>query len=80
MSPQITLGMLKGADTAGFPVIELDDYVRGEPRALDNVGSPIACLPSCCRAVNPAKYPPFTYGEYRVWWLNNNYRAKLVEA
>jgi hypothetical protein len=52
----------------------------GEPRALDNVGSPIASLPSCCSAVNPAKYPPFTYGEYRVWWLNNNYRAKLVEA
>ena len=41
---------------------------------------PIACLPTCCSAANPAKYPPITYGEYRVWWLNNNYRANLVEA
>jgi len=37
------------------------------------------CL-TCCSAANPAKYPPITYGEYRVWWLNNNYRTKLVEA
>jgi hypothetical protein len=33
-----------------------------------------------CSVTNPAKYPPITYGEYRVWWLNNNYRAKLAEA
>jgi isopenicillin N synthase-like dioxygenase len=45
-----------------------------------HVDYPIACLPTCCSAANPAKYPPITYGEYRVWWLNNNYRAKLVEA
>jgi hypothetical protein len=44
------------------------------------VARPIACLPTCCSASNPAKYLPITYGEYRVWWLNNNYRAKLVEA
>jgi isopenicillin N synthase-like dioxygenase len=45
-----------------------------------HVDYPITCLPTCCNAANPAKYPPITYGEYRVWWLNNNYRAKLVEA
>jgi len=28
----------------------------------------------------PPRYPPTTYGEYRVWWLNNNYQTKLVEA
>jgi isopenicillin N synthase-like dioxygenase len=38
---------------------------------------PIACLPTCHSADNPAKYPPITYGEYRVWWLNANYGAKL---
>ena len=38
---------------------------------------PIECLPTCCGPSNPAKYPPITYGEYRVWWLNTNYGAKL---
>lgn len=38
---------------------------------------PIACLPTCCGASNPEKYPPITYGEYRVWWLNANYGANL---
>ena len=38
---------------------------------------PIACLPTCCGPGNPAKYPPITYGEYRVWWLNTNYGANL---
>jgi isopenicillin N synthase-like dioxygenase len=37
MSPQITLEMLKDADTESFPVIDLGDYVRGEPRALGKV-------------------------------------------
>jgi isopenicillin N synthase-like dioxygenase len=45
-----------------------------------HIDYPIACLPTCCSAANPAKYPPITYGEYRVWWLNNNYQTKLVEA
>jgi isopenicillin N synthase-like dioxygenase len=45
-----------------------------------HIDYPITCLPTCCSAANPAKYPPITYGEYRVWWLNSNYRAKLVEA
>ncbi len=56
MSSQITLCVLKGADTEGFPVIDLDDYVGGEPRALDKVA----------RQLRSA--------------LENNYRAKLVEA
>jgi isopenicillin N synthase-like dioxygenase len=38
---------------------------------------PIACLPTCCGPDNPPKYPPTTYGEYRVWWLNSNYGATL---
>jgi isopenicillin N synthase-like dioxygenase len=45
-----------------------------------HIDHPIVCLPTCCSMTNPAKYPPITYGEYRVWWLNNNYRAKLVEV
>jgi isopenicillin N synthase-like dioxygenase len=45
-----------------------------------HIDYPIVCLPTCCSAANPAKYPPITYGEYRVWWLNNNYGAKLAEA
>jgi isopenicillin N synthase-like dioxygenase len=45
-----------------------------------HIDYPIACLPTCRSASNPAKYPPITYGEYRVWWLNSNYRAKLEEV
>ena len=45
-----------------------------------HIDYPIACLPTCCSAANPPRYPPTTYGEYRVWWLNNNYQTKLVEA
>jgi isopenicillin N synthase-like dioxygenase len=41
---------------------------------------PIACLPTCRGAGNPAKYPPITYGEYRVWWLNTNYGANLDQT
>jgi hypothetical protein len=32
---------------------------------------------SITRADHPPHYPPITYGEYRVWWLNTNYGAKL---
>jgi isopenicillin N synthase-like dioxygenase len=42
-----------------------------------HIDHPIVCLPTCCNAANPATYPPITYGEYRVWWLNNNYQANL---
>jgi len=45
-----------------------------------HVDHPIVCLPTCCDDANPAKYPPITYGEYRLWWLDNNYRTKLEEA
>jgi isopenicillin N synthase-like dioxygenase len=38
---------------------------------------PIACLPTCRGPGNPPKYPPITYGEYRVWWLNTNYGANI---
>jgi isopenicillin N synthase-like dioxygenase len=41
------------------------------------IDHPLVCLPTCCDAANPPKYPPITYGEYRVWWLNNNYRANI---
>ena len=65
-SAAITLDMLRGASSAEFPVIDLD--------------YPIVCLPTCRSADNPPKYPPITYGEYRVWWLNTNYGAKLKAA
>ena len=35
----------------------------------------ISCLPSCCDADNPARYPPITYGEYMAWWYDSNYNA-----
>lgn len=37
MSSQITLDMLKDAGTENFPVIDLGEYLRGSPGALDNV-------------------------------------------
>jgi hypothetical protein len=43
----------------------------------------IACLPTCFRVTNLAKYSPITYdeyGEYRVCWLDNDHRTKLAEA
>jgi isopenicillin N synthase-like dioxygenase len=42
-----------------------------------HIDHPIACLPTCHSADNPPRYPPITYGEYRVWWLNANYGTKL---
>jgi isopenicillin N synthase-like dioxygenase len=41
---------------------------------------PIECLPTCRGPGNPPRYPPITYGEYRVWWLNTNYGAKLDQG
>jgi isopenicillin N synthase-like dioxygenase len=40
-----------------------------------HVDQPIVCLPTCCGADNPPRYPPITYGEYRRWWLNQNYNT-----
>jgi isopenicillin N synthase-like dioxygenase len=45
-----------------------------------HIDHPIACLPTCCNADHPPKYPPVTYGEYRLWWLDTNYRTKMEEA
>jgi isopenicillin N synthase-like dioxygenase len=45
-----------------------------------HIDHPIACLPTCTSADNPPRYPPITYGEYRVWWLNTNYGAKLTRS
>ena len=39
----------------------------------------LACLPSCQSPDNPPKYPPITYGEYRQWFMDANYRSKLPE-
>jgi isopenicillin N synthase-like dioxygenase len=41
---------------------------------------PIECLPTCCGPGNPPRYPPITYGQYRAWWLNTNYGAKLDQS
>jgi isopenicillin N synthase-like dioxygenase len=41
---------------------------------------PIVCLPTCCGRGNPPRYKPITYGEYRAWWLNTNYGAKLDQS
>jgi hypothetical protein len=49
------------------------------PKGADTEGFPVID-PKCRSAADPATYPPITYGEYRLWWLNNNYRAKLAEA
>ncbi|HEY2539324.1 MAG TPA: hypothetical protein VGI28_07485 [Stellaceae bacterium] len=45
-----------------------------------HIDHPIVCPPTCCDELNPPKYPPITYGEYRSWWLDTNYRTKLEEA
>jgi isopenicillin N synthase-like dioxygenase len=42
-----------------------------------HIDHPIVCLPTCIGPGNPPRYPPTTYGEYRVWWLNTNYGANL---
>jgi 2OG-Fe(II) oxygenase superfamily len=41
-----------------------------------HIDHPIVCLPTCCDAANPPKYPPITYGEYRVWWLDKQLSGK----
>lgn len=34
----------------------------------------IECLPSCCSAENPAKYPPIQMGEYAAWFARRLYQ------
>jgi isopenicillin N synthase-like dioxygenase len=40
-----------------------------------NIYWPICCIPSCCDAGNPPRYPEVTYEQYRLWFLRNNYHA-----
>ena len=40
-----------------------------------NTDWPIRCLPTCCSADNPPRYPEVTYEQYRLWFLRNNYHA-----
>ena len=67
------VGEIGGVDV-GHPLDAAD--VRALDEAIDH---PIVCLPTYVGAGNPPRYPPITYGEYRVWWLNTNYGAKLAE-
>jgi len=39
-----------------------------------NLEYEMACLPTCQGPNNSPKYPPITYGEYRDWFMNANYR------
>ncbi len=78
MSSKITLGVLKTAATGNFPLNFSQEYRYSTPFFYTpHIDHPIVCLPTCCDDANPPKYPPITYGEYRVWWLNNNYQANL---
>jgi len=38
----------------------------------------MSCLPSCQSPDNPPKYEPITYGEYRKWFMDANYRSDLA--
>ncbi len=40
-----------------------------------NIYWPITCVPTCCAAGNPPRYPEVTYEQYRLWFLRNNYHA-----
>jgi isopenicillin N synthase-like dioxygenase len=40
-----------------------------------NIYWPINCVPTCCDAANPPRYPEVTYEQYRLWFLRNNYHA-----
>jgi isopenicillin N synthase-like dioxygenase len=40
----------------------------------------IVCLPSCCSADNPAKYPPIRFGDYALWFASKSYQHMANEA
>ena len=40
----------------------------------------VECLPTCCDASHPPKYPPTPYGEYLVWFMQRNYHGAPAEA
>jgi isopenicillin N synthase-like dioxygenase len=35
----------------------------------------IECLPTCQGPDDPPRFPPIAYGDYLVWWYDNNYYA-----
>lgn len=35
---------------------------------------PMRHIPTCVTPTNPAKYPESSYGEYRAWFMRNNYQ------
>ncbi|MBI1733777.1 MAG: isopenicillin N synthase family oxygenase [Candidatus Rokubacteria bacterium] len=44
---------------------------------LDTV---IACLPTCERADQPARFPPITYDDYLRWWYDANYSPAVQQT
>ena len=39
-----------------------------------NTDAVIECLPTCCGPDNPPRHPPQTYGEFYLWFIQNNYK------
>ncbi|MFZ3237189.1 MAG: 2OG-Fe(II) oxygenase family protein [Stellaceae bacterium] len=39
----------------------------------------IDCLPSCCSADKPAKYPPIRFGDYALWFARKSYEHMAHE-
>jgi isopenicillin N synthase-like dioxygenase len=35
----------------------------------------IECLPTCQGPDDPPRFPPIAYGDYLIWWYDNNYYA-----
>jgi isopenicillin N synthase-like dioxygenase len=40
----------------------------------------IECLPSCCSASNPPKYPAIRFGDYALWFARRSYEHMASEA
>jgi isopenicillin N synthase-like dioxygenase len=40
----------------------------------------IECLPTCCSADNPEKYPPIRFGDYALWFASKSYQHMANEA
>ncbi|MBT6278266.1 MAG: isopenicillin N synthase family oxygenase, partial [Chromatiales bacterium] len=36
----------------------------------------MSCLPTCQSAARPPRYDPITYGQYRAWFMDSNYRPE----
>ena len=39
----------------------------------------VECLPSCCSAANPPKYPPIAFGDYAIWFARKSYEHMARE-